>query len=169
MDLNPLSEHVYQVIQSKGHHDVKISPLEALTFRQLNHLHIEKVEAFSQYRRLQISNGDVLPKMIEELADVMIVMLDLCGIQRVDLSDVPIESYAAGIESILWEDLDVAIGLLEDTYRKQSYLNQVFVEDIFIFASRLMRRHGSNPIEEVQKKMKTNGNRPARYGLSEGK
>jgi hypothetical protein len=169
MDLNPLAQHVYDVIQSKGHHDVEISPLEALTYRQLSHLHIEKCEAFTQYRQVILGRKEALPKMIEELADVMIVMLDLCGIHHVDLSDVPIEGYAAGIEAIMWEDLDVAIGLLEDTYRKQRYLNEVFIEDILILASRLMRRHGSNPIEEIEKKMKINGSRPARYGLTEGK
>jgi NTP pyrophosphatase (non-canonical NTP hydrolase) len=169
MNLNPLIEQVYQVIHSKGHHDVPISHLEALTFRQLSHLHIEKCEAFAQYRHLQIGHKEVLPRMIEELADVMIVMLDLRGIQDIDLEDVPIENYAVGIESIMWEDLDQAIGLLEDTYRKAGYLNEVFIEDILILASRLMRRHGSNPIEEIQKKMKVNGSRPAGYGLAEGK
>jgi hypothetical protein len=169
MNLNPLIEQVYQVIHSKGHHDVPISHLEALTFRQLNHLHIEKCEAFAQYRLVQIGRKEALPRMIEELADVVIVTLDLCGIQHVDLEDVPIENYAVGIESIMWEDLDQAIGLLEDTFRKHGYLNEVFVEDILILATRLMRRHGSDPIEAVRSKMQINGDRPARYGLAEDK
>ena len=46
MDLNPLAEYVYGIIQEKGFHDIQHSQIETLTFRQLLHLVTEWGEMF---------------------------------------------------------------------------------------------------------------------------
>jgi hypothetical protein len=166
MDLNQLSDSVYQVIQDKGHHDVAITPLVALTYRQLSHLHIEKCEARAQWWDNLINKPGAFQQMIEELADIIIVALDLCGIQQVDLSNVPIEEFPIGMMDEMWHEMDAKIGVLENTYRKSGCVDQDAMSRVITLAAFIMRRHGSDPIEEVEKKMRINASRPARYGLA---
>jgi NTP pyrophosphatase (non-canonical NTP hydrolase) len=174
MNLNPLAGYVFEVIDSKGHHDPEFSKEESITFRQLSHMNIEWVEAFTLFRKIPIARlgpapAGLVEKMREELADILIVLLDLCAIHRIDLSDVPLEGYPSGIEATMWEDLIIAIGRLADHYRKVRSLNKEFATKTFVLATRLIRRHGSDPIGEILTKMRKNKGRPRQYGLAEGK
>ena len=47
MNLNPLADRIFKVIEDKGFHDIQHSQRESLTFRQLLHL----VTEWNEFRR----------------------------------------------------------------------------------------------------------------------
>jgi NTP pyrophosphatase (non-canonical NTP hydrolase) len=167
--VNQLRDEIYRVIDTKGHHSVQHTQREALTFRQLNHLFIEACEAYQHFRELRYTNHtkNHLEAMAEELADVLIVAFDLCALHQIDLTILgqSFKELPTGILEHTWEELLLTIGDIADQYRKTRQLKHM--PNLMTQVALLMRRHGAEPIEEVNKKMARNKKRPARYGLVE--
>ena len=170
MDLNQLRDDVFQIIEAKGFHDIEHSQLEAMTFRQIAHLANEWGEARRIYLTLPARyNGDkqaTLAELYEELADVIIVALDLAGIHQVDMKDVGIEKMAIGTMDSLWEEMAMKIGMLANTYRKTKVVDAGKLRRIIVLAAFIMRRCGGDPVAQVQAKNEKNAERPERYGVA---
>jgi len=171
MDLNQLADHIYGVIEDKGFHGIQHSQVETLTFRQLLHLVTEWGEMFYHYDTMRIADHrtgqEHLARLYEEGADVLIVALDLAAMHRLDLGDVPLEKPYLGAIVDLYTSVPLAIGLLGDIYRKHRYLDKEKLVIVIRTVCELMRRHGADPLEQVQIKMRKNAGRPARYGTAE--
>jgi len=169
MDLNPLAEYVYKVIEEKGFHDIQHSQPETLTFRQLLHLLTEWGEMFYHYDTMRIADHkhEHLQMLYEEGADVLIVALDLAAMHHIDLSDVPIQKPYLGAITDLYASVPLALGHMGDIYRKQRILDRDKLVMVIRTICELLRRHGANPLDEVQKKMAKNAGRPPRYGTKE--
>jgi hypothetical protein len=171
MDFNPLAEYVYEIIQEKGFHDIEHSQIETLTFRQLLHLVTEWGEMFYHYDTMRIADHrrgqEHLAKLYEEGADVLIVALDLAAMHHIDLGDVPIQKPYLGAITDLYASVPLTIGHMGDIYRKQRVLDRDKLVIVIRTICELLRRHGANPLDEVQKKMVKNAGRPTRYGTAE--
>jgi len=151
MDLNPLAEYVYKVIEEKGFHGIQHSQVETLTFRQLLHLVTEWGEMFYHYDTMRIAD----------------LALDLAAMHHIDLSDVPIQKPYLGAITDLYASVPLTIGHMGDIYRKQRVLDRERLVIVIRTICELLRRHGANPLDEVQKKMAKNAGRPTRYGTKE--
>jgi NTP pyrophosphatase (non-canonical NTP hydrolase) len=145
---NKLRDYVYQVIHEKGFHTMPFTQLQCLTFRQLNHLFIEADEACR-------ARDD---KYIEELADIAIVLLDLLGIQ--------------GIEVPVWfpvkesrtDDLFAHIAQMAQTYRKKGHIRGA--DKIFAVLDFLCAERDISLETAIRDKMAKNEQRPQRYGVA---
>ena len=171
MDLNPLAEYVFEVIEEKGFHSIEHPQLETITFRQLLHLVTEWGEMFYHYDSIRIANHkrgqEHLQMLYEEGADVLIVALDLAALHKLDLSDVPIEKPYLGAITDLYASVPLTIGHIGDIYRKQRVLDKDKLVIVIRTICELIRRHGADPLAEVKKKMDKNARRPTRYGTAE--
>jgi NTP pyrophosphatase (non-canonical NTP hydrolase) len=170
MNLNELCYDIHGVMEAKGFHGIQHTHLETITFRQLLHLVTEWDEMHDHFTFLGISDvdqGQNLADLYEEGADILIVALDLCGMHGIDLSDVRIEDTPIGILDLMYERVPKLIGKLGDHYRKERSLRADLMEQLIITVSHILRRHGADPIAEIEKKMARNRNRPQRYGTAE--
>ena len=170
MNLNPLAGRIFSVIESKGFHDIQHSQQESLTFRQLLHLVAEWNEMLEHYQAVHLPGSDTqqeLAGLYEEGADILIVALDLAALHRVDLSAVAIEKPVYGGLDFLFLRIPRLIGRLGDIYRKERRLDKRLLSQIIHTTSGILKRHGANPLEEVEVKMKKNAARPQRYGTAE--
>ena len=170
MDLNPLAEHVYEVIEEKGFHGIEHPQIETLTFRQLLHLVTEWGEMMQIKHWLTYSSRStsrLLAQLYEEGADILIEALDLAAMHHLDLGEVPIEVLPLGILEAMYSKVPVIVGRLGDEYRKQRVLDQELLVELITLTAMILKRHGADPIAEVEKKMAKNARRPTRFGTKE--
>ena len=170
MDLNQMRDQVFGVMEEKGFHGIEHTQLEAITFRQIGHLMTEWGEARRLYLKLPARyNGGhtaTVAEMNEELADIIIVALDLAGIHGLDMGDVGIEKTPIGTIDGMWEEIAVKIGQLNDIYRKTNEINAGVLRRIIVLAAFIMRRCGGEPMTEVETKMAINTERKEKYGVA---
>jgi hypothetical protein len=170
MDLNPLAEHVYEVIEEKGFHGIEHPQVETLTFRQLLHLITEWGEMMQIKHWLTYSDrptSELLAQLYEEGADILIVALDLAVMHKLDLHSVPVEGMPVGILDQMYVNIPILIGKLGDQYRKQRVLDQELLIEMITLTAMILKRHGADPIAEMKRKMAKNAQRPTRYGTKE--
>ena len=73
MDLNPLAEYVYEIIEEKGFHSIEHTQVETLTFRQLLHLVTEWGEMFYHYDTMRIANYKQLLSLDSSLTKALLI------------------------------------------------------------------------------------------------
>jgi NTP pyrophosphatase (non-canonical NTP hydrolase) len=164
-----MSDAIFRVISSKGLHDMEYDHWETITFRQIVHLVTEWSEMYEHYQELQRKpqQPEVMKQLLEEAADILIVALDLAAIHKMDMSEVPLNGQPVGVLNYMYTGVPELIGKLGDRYRKRKVLDQEVLIRLIVLVSHIMRRHGADPINEIQKKMKINVDRPQRYGTTE--
>lgn len=169
MNLQPMSEAIYQAITQKGHHDIEYSQLETLTFRQIVHLLTEWAEMYEHYQEITRTprQPEVLAKLHEEGADILIVALDLCGLHQLDVTEVPVDGQPIGVLNTMYSEVPAIIGHLGDLYRKYNRLDQHWMHKLIILVWHLLKRHGADPAHVIQQKMEINMARPQKYGTKE--
>ncbi len=172
MNLNPLTQDILAVIEEKGFHDIEHPQIETLTFRQILHLVTEwgemmHIKHWLTYKTDGRSPGELLARLYEEGADIIIVALDLAGLHGLDLGEVRIEGMPVGILDAMYTSIPVIIGQLGDRYRKERILDQDLLIKLITTTAMILKRHGADPLAEVEKKMARNRKRPARYGTLE--
>jgi translation initiation factor 2 alpha subunit (eIF-2alpha) len=159
-----LRDEIYQVMDEKGLHAITYTQQETLVFRQLAHLAIkwgEVWQAMMEASKTDFENVLSDTKVIEELADIIIVAYDLAGIAGVDVKDVitPTCGSTNGIVRIMR-----FIASTADSYRKTKSL--AGLDEIISMAAESIVSWGGDPLEAVQAKMDKNRARPNQYGIA---
>lgn len=173
MNLNYLAQDIYGVIEEKGHHGIEHTHVETLTFRQLLHLVDEWTEMVNMRHHMQFrantpqEKAEARQRMYEEGADVLIVAFDLCSMHNVDLSEVAWESPYLGTIQDLFLNVPLLVGQMANEYRKERTINQEAMVKLLRSVGEILRRHGANALEQVERKMAINASRPTRYGTKE--
>ena len=169
MNLNPLTNYIFEVIESKGFHAIQHSHLETITFRQICHLTTEWAEMLHHYEEMQLPDREEghLAKLYEEGADIIIVALDLAAWHHIDLSKSQVGKRVYGDIRSLYYRIPVLVGKLGDTYRKGRVLDADVLTGIVQLVYELLGRHGTDAIEQVRRKMDQNARRPDRWGTAE--
>jgi NTP pyrophosphatase (non-canonical NTP hydrolase) len=163
--VNKLRDEIHQVMEDKGLHSIEYTQQEAMIFRQLCHLAIEWGEVWQAVvaaSKTDFENVLSDTKVVEELADIIIVAYDLAGIAGVEMTDDlnPTCSTVNGIVMLMR-----AIAETADLYRKYKSLDGLV--HVVNYAAESIVSWGGDPLEAVRQKMDRNRERPRQYGVAQ--
>ena len=158
MNLNELARECHQIARDKGFWD-GIEPLDGEpTVEQWGMIWKQVCHLFSEYAEYEEATN-VGTYWQEELADVAIVLLDLCAFLGVDLGGAD-----------YWHPISVwwATGDFASTLRKDGVdVDALSISAIYIIGN-LLTILGDDLEGEIRKKMDKNRARLHRYGVHDG-